>query len=186
MSPSPDDPPAQDTLARTKEIEHAIGSVCAAWAKLETSLAALLGLLLHADPVRGRIVYDSISTHRGRMELISRLIVTFIDKQELKDQWARLQRRCKKFSSKRNMIVHSWSVFFTHEDKIAFVTTVFPKDLGGAFSTEYNLLRTKSILGISGSIRALDAELLLFVLNLREYVRETPTECHELYNRQIQ
>lgn len=89
------------------EYLQAFGLLEVEWNRLEGGLFHLFGQVCGSDFWRAHAIFFSLQNHRARRELVEAAAVEAIDTQDVRDELARLMRRMRNASAKRNEIVHT-------------------------------------------------------------------------------
>jgi hypothetical protein len=100
MTKLPDD---HDELEKIFYI--AVGKVIREWAELEATLQWWLTQLLQTDSFRTRVVWGGMPNIRARVQLLRRLVETYIDEPAQKQAHGVLDR-VERLGGKRNALAH--------------------------------------------------------------------------------
>ena len=84
-----------------------VGAVMRSWVHLEFALMFHLQILLHTDQWRTRVVWNSLPNFRARLNLIARLVETFVDDEETLTEFKAIRKKLKVLARNRNMLAHS-------------------------------------------------------------------------------
>ncbi|WP_321873671.1 hypothetical protein [Burkholderia ubonensis] len=107
-------------LALVDRPEHAavLGRIFTSWSLIESSITALLGLMMHGDHRAALAVLDSFNSNNSRVRAVKRIGKEVLDA-SLREDFDALLSEVLSYAQERNAIAHS--LWGSHEEKPEFV-----------------------------------------------------------------
>ncbi|WP_186059124.1 hypothetical protein [Burkholderia gladioli] len=103
-------------LALVNRPEHAavLGRIFTSWSLIESSITALLGLMMHGDHRAALAVLDSFNSNNSRVQAVKRIGKEVLDA-SVREDFDALMNEVLSYARERNAIAHS--LWGSHEDK---------------------------------------------------------------------
>ncbi|CAE6754321.1 hypothetical protein [Paraburkholderia aspalathi] len=107
-------------LALVEHPDHAavLGRIFTSWSLIESSITALLGLMMHGDHRAALAVLDSFNNNNSRVQAVRRIGKEVLDA-SIRDDFDALMNEVLSYARERNEIAHS--LWGSHRDKPEFV-----------------------------------------------------------------
>lgn len=165
---------AEEHLSTTadehRDLAEAIGLVASHWTQIENILCGILMVLLKTDRIRSETIYYSMASHRARRELVLRLANTFVSNKPTRAKLQMLLRRTRKFSRKRNNIMHQTFLKFGDSGELIRSFIQFPSETEYAWDYRFEPASINELSRTASYISRLAADLSRFLPELAENV----------------
>ncbi|MCO4849219.1 MAG: hypothetical protein KC448_14775 [Yoonia sp.] len=139
------------------KLNEAVRDIFQSWAVLEIGLSMYMGRLLMTDQFRGRIVWDGLRNFSPRLDLIRKLVTTYVDGSECEEVLAKL-KTCRTLSKTRNKLAHQ--IFYIPEDSphhVVFHKTERFTDAQGMEFLDDEKIQLQSLVNYPDQIKELGA-----------------------------